>query len=75
MVLSKKCVIDDNPITRWCFSNVVLLQDKNGNRKPDKETPENKIDIPIAFIQSTKLWMELNGIVDNTNLEPVMLES
>lgn len=75
LVLSKKCVIDDNPITRWCFSNVVLLQDKNGNRKPDKETPENKIDIPIAFIQSTKLWMELNGIVDNTNLEPVMLES
>ena len=71
-VLTKQCVIDDNPVIRWCFANVVMVYDKNGNHKPDKETPANKIDIVIAFIQSLKLYDEINPSL-NTDLEPFEL--
>lgn len=59
LVLNKECVIDDSPVTRWCFSNVVMKEDSNGNRKPDKEAVANKIDIVIAFIQTYKMYSEL----------------
>lgn len=73
LVLNHRCVIDDNPVTRWCFSNVVIVEDSNGNRKPDKETPANKIDIVIAFIQSLKLYMEVKGLISNEELEAIVL--
>ena len=38
MILSKRCVIDDNPITRFCFKNVTMKIDHNGNTKPSKES-------------------------------------
>lgn len=39
-------IIDDNPITRWCFANCELREDYNGNVKPTKSNKcsENKID-------------------------------
>nr|DAE49685.1 MAG TPA: terminase-like protein large subunit [Caudoviricetes sp.]DAW52075.1 MAG TPA: terminase-like protein large subunit [Caudoviricetes sp.] len=36
MILSGKVVIDNNEITRWCFSNVHIKEDHNGNAKPIK---------------------------------------
>lgn len=47
-----KVVIDDNPITRWCFSNAVLKYDTNENCKPIKENYNNKIDGVIAILQA-----------------------
>lgn len=43
---SGQMVIDDNPITRWMFSNVQLREDFNGNVRPSKinKVSENKID-------------------------------
>lgn len=73
LVLTKQCIIDDNPVTRWCFANVSMVTDHNGNRKPDKETPANKIDIVIAFIQSLKLFDEINPTLDS-DLEPFALD-
>lgn len=64
MIYTKEVVIDDNPVTYWCFSNVLIKTDENNNRKPVKSSKNQKIDIVIAFIQSIKLWMEVNGIVD-----------
>lgn len=52
LIKSGKVVIDDNPITRWCFSNCVLKFDHNENCKPIKEQPNNKIDGVIAMIQA-----------------------
>lgn len=49
---SGKIVIDDNPITRWCFSNAVLKYDTNENCKPIKENYNNKIDGVIAILQA-----------------------
>ena len=71
-ILAKEVVIDDNPVIRWCFSNVLIKQDENANRKPVKSASDNKIDIVIGFIQSVKLWMEINGIT-GPDLDPVVL--
>lgn len=73
MIYRKQVVIDDNPVIRWTFSNVLIKTDENENRKPIKSSADQKIDIVIAFIQSIKIWMELAGIIDNTPIEAVSL--
>lgn len=47
-------VLDDNPITRWCFANCELREDYNGNVKPTKlnKVSENKIDGVAAMIDA-----------------------
>lgn len=52
LLKSNKIVIDDNPITRYCFRNCVLKSDHNDNCKPVKETRENKIDGVISMLQA-----------------------
>ena len=55
-------IIDDNPITRWCFQNVVLKEDHNQNCKPTKDNKENKIDAVIAMLEALGGWLaEGNG--------------
>ena len=73
LILTKQCVIDDNPVIRWCFSNVLIKTDENENKKPVKSGQNNKIDIVVAMIQSVKLWMELEGVIDISDLNPVIL--
>lgn len=73
-ILAKQVVIDDNPVIRWCFANVLIKQDENANMKPVKSAHANKIDIVIAFIQSVKLWMEINGM-DTSTIEAVALDA
>lgn len=73
MIYRKQVVIDDNPVIRWCFSNVLIKTDENENRKPVKSAQNQKIDIVIAFIQSIKLWMELEGLIDESPIEAVAL--
>jgi phage terminase large subunit-like protein len=51
-VLSGEVFIDDNPITRYCFRNVEIRSDWNGNVKPNKGIAAKKIDGVIAMIQS-----------------------
>lgn len=72
-IYTKKVVIDDNPVIRWCFSNVLIKTDENQNRKPVKASDAQKIDIVVAFIQSIKLYMELQGIIDDTPIEATVL--
>lgn len=52
-----KVVIDDNPITRFCFQNVVLKYDHNDNVKPTKIENQNKIDGVIAMIQALGAYL------------------
>ena len=73
---AKEIVIDDNPVTKWCFGNVLIKQDENSNRKPVKADGPGgnaKIDIVITFIQALKLWLQINGIELPTDV--VVLES
>lgn len=40
----------DCPVLLWCASNVVVREDTNGNIKPNKNSPVQKIDSVIALI-------------------------
>ncbi|WP_080902943.1 terminase large subunit [Parabacteroides sp. Marseille-P3160] len=55
--LSNKLIIDDNEITRFCFKNVVMKYDYNGNCKPSKESGDNKIDGVIAMLQALGIYL------------------
>lgn len=50
LILSGKAAIDNNEINRWCFKNVTLKSDHNGNVKPNKSVKAKKIDGAIAMI-------------------------
>lgn len=41
---SNRLCYQNNPVTKWCLSNVVLEQDRNGNYMPTKARRDNKID-------------------------------
>ena len=56
-ILSGKAVIDNNPITRFCFRNVVMRLDYNGNTKPSKEHSDKKIDGVIAMIEAMGVYL------------------
>ncbi len=51
-------IIDDNPITRWCFNNCCLKFDHNENCKPIKEQMQNKIDGVISMIEAIGIYLE-----------------
>lgn len=64
LIYSKKCVIDNNPITRWMFSNVNLRTDSNGNCKPSKPmdgkgfVSAKKIDGVIGMLNALMMLLE-----------------
>lgn len=56
-----RVIIDDSPITRWCFQNVVLKEDHNTNVKPTKSQRMQKIDIVIAMLESLGVYLDNGG--------------
>ena len=58
LILSGKVVIDNNEITRWCFANVQIKEDHNGNTKPVKANKQMKIDGTIAMIQALGTYLQ-----------------
>lgn len=52
LIMMGKVVIDDNPITAWCFENAVAMEDANANVKIIKESNQQKIDGCIAMINA-----------------------
>ncbi len=59
-IMCGEVVLDDNPITRWCFRNVELRTDYNGNCKPNKGVEGKKIDGVIAAIQALAVFIIRN---------------
>lgn len=60
-----RIVIDNNPITRWCFANATLKEDWNANVKPVKRAGQNKlsdkkIDGCITCVESLGGYLESN---------------
>lgn len=53
LILSGRVVIDNNEITRYCFRNVMLRHDHNGNVKPSKEYESSgkKIDGVVSMLE------------------------
>ena len=52
LVLSDKVRFDNNPITRFCFDNVELKVDLNGNSKPVGDHQSRKIDGVISMLNA-----------------------
>lgn len=54
-----KVIIDNNPITRWCFANIAIKSDYNENIKPVKGgTANQKIDGAIAMLEALGVYLE-----------------
>lgn len=51
-------VLDENPITAWCFGNATLDEDKLGNRKPTKIARSRKIDGVVTILMAHKLFAD-----------------
>lgn len=52
-------IIDDNPITRWCFANSALKKDYHDNCKPVKAYTDNcKIDGVISNIEALGIYLQ-----------------
>lgn len=52
-------IIDNNEITRWCFSNVTLKSDHNDNIKPVKTESQQKIDGVISMIEALGTYLSV----------------
>jgi phage terminase large subunit-like protein len=48
---------ENNPVARWCFGNVNVVADGNGNIKPMKNRAKEKIDITVAEINAMSVAM------------------
>lgn len=59
LILSGNAIIDNNEINRWCFKNVTLKSDHNGNVKPNKAVKGKKIDGAIAMIQALGIYLNV----------------
>lgn len=57
LLLSGRVIIDNNPITRYCFENVSLKYDFNENCKPVKTQKQQKIDGVISIIEALGLFL------------------
>ena len=77
LVRSGKVIIDYNPLVRWCFNNVEIKTDINGNTKPMKGGSSNrkadrngtntkKIDPIIAMLEALGGYLDkhMNGVSD-----------
>ena len=66
LIRMDKVIIDNNEITRWCFSNVTLKTDHNENIKPVKTEAQQKIDGVISMIESLGIYLntpQYNNII------------
>ena len=57
LILEGNAIIEKSPLVRWCFSNVELRMDLNGNVKPDKSNREKKIDPIISMITALGCYL------------------
>ena len=57
-----KVVIDNNPVTRWCFENAAIKADWNENIKVIKEGKDQKIDGVVAMIMALSTWLEFPSV-------------
>lgn len=58
LLLSGKARIDNNPINRHCYRNVVIKTDCNGNAKPVKQYEEKKIDGVISQLNALAAYQD-----------------
>ncbi len=60
LVKDGKLIHDNNPVTNWMVSNMIVITDAAGNIKPDKSDPNRKIDGPAAIINALSYFEVTN---------------
>ena len=50
-----------NPVARWCWGNVIVAMDGNGNIKPMKNKSIERIDLIVAMINGMALAIIMEG--------------
>lgn len=67
LLLSGRAKMANNPVSRFCYRNVVIKTDQNGNQKPDKSKSDNKIDGVISQLMALGVYLSS----DNYNEIPI----
>lgn len=57
-LIDKKINYDNNPILKWCLSNVSIKQDENENIRPVKEKSRQRIDGAVSLIDAYCIFVE-----------------
>lgn len=52
LLKTKQMTHEAHPVARWCFGNVNVAMDGNGNIKPMKNKSKERIDLMVAFINA-----------------------
>jgi len=60
LVEMEKIEIDNNPVTKWNFANVVIEPDGFRNWRLNKKKSKEAIDGVVALCNAYKIWEELN---------------
>ena len=62
LILQKKIHHGGNPVLRWMFDNIMMVQDAAGNLKPDKAKSREKIDGVISLIMAISRAMVMQNM-------------
>ncbi len=62
LVLSRDIQHGANPPLRWMMDNLMVIQDANGNMKPDKAKSTEKIDGMVALIMAIDMWLRFGSV-------------
>lgn len=57
-LIDKKINYNNNPILKWCLSNVSVKQDENENIRPVKEKSRQRIDGAVSLIDAYCIFVE-----------------
>lgn len=57
-LIDKKINYDNNPILKWCLSNISIKQDENENIRPVKEKSRQRIDGAVSLIDAYCIFVE-----------------
>jgi len=61
---------EDHPVARWCFGNVIVAVDGNGNIKPMKNKSIEKIDLQVAEINAMSIAMAMEPQISVYDTRP-----
>ena len=57
-LIEKKLNYNNNPILKWCLSNLSIKQDENENIRPVKEKSRQRIDGAVSLIDAYCIYVE-----------------
>lgn len=56
LIVDRRLRHGGHPVLRWCVANTMLVEDGNGNVKPDRKRSTGRIDGVAALIMAIEAW-------------------